>query len=130
MLRASGPIYTKLKTIQKRKGIKTMNRQNAKERGNEHHCLSLDFKTPIADKCYIHDSVKRRVVSQILNMITEKERRVLTLKSIGFDYTEIAEEVHVSPKAAENIMTKLRQRMIASFPEIAAVYGAEVGYAC
>ena len=102
----------------------------SKPRTTNHHASSLDFVTPIADRGYIHDSEKRRVVSQIFNMISETEMHVLTLKSIGFDYTEIAEEVHVSPKAAESIMTKLRTRMIAIFPEIAAVYGSEVGYAC
>ena len=101
----------------------------SKQRTNHHHAISLDFVKPIAERGYIRDSEKRRVVSQILNMITETERRVLTLKSIGFDYTEIAEEVHVSPKTAESIMTKLRTRMIALFPEIAAVYGSELSLA-
>ena len=106
-----------------------MSHPKTKTRGIEPHNLSIDFVIPIAERSYIHDSEKRRVVSQILNMISEKERRVLTLKSIGFDYNEIASEVHVSPKTAEGIMTKLRLRMIAMFPEIAAVYGSEVCYA-
>jgi DNA-directed RNA polymerase specialized sigma24 family protein len=107
-----------------------MSHPKTQKRSNALHNLSLDFVTPMSDRGYIHDSEKRRVVSQILNMITETERRVLTFKSIGFDYNEIADEIHVSSKTAESIMTKLRTRMIALFPEIAAVYGAEVSYAC
>jgi len=106
-----------------------MKHSSSKKREQDYRTLSLDFVTPIADRGYIHDAEKRRVVSQILNMISEQERRVLTLKSIGFDYNEIASEVHVSPKTAEGIMTKLRLRMITMFPEIAAVYGSEVCYA-
>jgi DNA-directed RNA polymerase specialized sigma24 family protein len=105
-----------------------MKHQNSKMKESDHRTLSLDFVTPIAERRYIHDTEKRRVVSQILNMITERERQVLTLKSIGFDYNEIAEEINVSPKLAENIMEKLRMRMIALFPEVATVYGAEVCY--
>ena len=106
-----------------------MNHSKFENRTNEHHILSLDFATPIADRGFIHDADKRQIVSRILNMITEREKRVLSLKAIGYDYTEIAYEIHVSPKAAEGIMTTLRNRIIACFPDVAASYGAEVCYA-
>jgi DNA-binding NarL/FixJ family response regulator len=91
------------------------------------HKLSLDYASPIADSEFKIDaeSEDRRLVSQIFNMITEREKRVLTMVADGYDYTEIAEEIRVSPEIAENIMAKLRERMIAMFPEIAA---ARKGY--
>lgn len=107
-----------------------MSHSKTKKRNNKYHSLNLDFIIPIADRGLIHDAEKRQLVSRIFNMITEKEKSVLTLKSIGYDYTEIAEEIHVSPKIAESIMIKLKNRIIANFPEIAAAYGAEVSYAC
>lgn len=128
MLRTSGPIF--IQKNHKKERELNMSHPKTNQRGNEPHNMSLDFVTPIAERRgYIHDSEKRRVVSQILNMISETERRVLTLKSIGCDYNEIADEIHVSPKTAESIMTNLRARMIALFPQIAAVYGSEVCYA-
>jgi|GEM_PF-4507701 len=105
-----------------------MSKSKTTERVDPNHTLSIDFITPIAARGYIHDSDKKRAVSQILNIMSEKEKRVLTLKSIGFTYDEIAEEIHVTPKTAESIMTKLRMRIIASFPNIAAIYGTEVCY--
>ena len=105
--------------------------KQSKNRTTAHHTLSLDFATPIANRGFIaiNDAEKRQLVSQIFNMINEKEKRVLSLKAIGYDYTEIAHEIHVSPKAAEGIMTTLRNRIIAYFPDVAAAYGAEVCYA-
>jgi len=103
-----------------------MKHSTIKKRGNKNHSLSLDFATPIAKRGYILDTEKRQLVSQIFNMISEQEKRVLTLKSIGYEYHEIAEEIQVSTKTAESIMENLRRRIIARFPAVAAVYGVEV----
>lgn len=106
-----------------------MNHSKLMKTQKQFHTLSLDYAYPIAESEFSpegeYDSEELRIVSQIFNMITEREKCVLTMVADGYDYSEIAEEIHESPSAAEDIMTKLRERLTALFPEVAA---ARKGY--
>lgn len=101
-----------------------MNHSKLMKTQKQFHTLSLDYTCPIAESEFLPDgeveSEDFRIVSQIFNMITEREKCVLTMVADGYDYFEIAEEIHESPSVAEDIMTKLRERLTALFPEVAA----------
>ena len=83
----------------------------------------------IAEGDFTVNVENRQLVTEIFNMISEKEKSVLTLVSDGYEYTEIAEKLQDNPTNVERIMLALRRRMAARFPDVAALYRAEVSFA-
>ena len=70
--------------------METMNQSSSKKRAKNYHTLSLNHAVRIADRDFTLDVENRMIVSQILNMISAKEKCVLKMKANGYEYAEIA----------------------------------------
>lgn len=60
-----------------------------------------------------HYQDARRIEDEVLQTISEKERIIYTMREEGFGYREIADQFNITPKNVDNIIQKVRRRLIA-----------------
>lgn len=60
-----------------------------------------------------HYQDARKIERKVLETISEKERVIYTMREEGFGYREIAERFNISPKNVDNIIQKVRRRLVA-----------------
>lgn len=71
----------------------------------------FDFGSNLITRDYDSQEEINKVKSLCDEFLTKKEKRVLTLKIIGFSYEEIAEKIKSTPKKVDNIMIQIRKKL-------------------